>query len=295
MNTAKEITGVLSGIVMEDIMDKNTLINEIINYVKTSEGNFIGENTAIRPDIIGLKLFDDPLVGFADANDPCFKELKNDGIIGSNFMLPEEWNEKAITVISMFFPFTEKIRNANKENMDWPSPEWLHGRIEGQAFISRTCNYLKEYLENAGYKTIFPGGDSRFSQKSPMETDVNDERYFTSNWSERHVAYISGLGTFGLSKGLITAKGTAGRLGSLITEVYFEPDKRKYKKIYEYCSLCGKCAGNCPSRAITTEHGKLHVKCNIFLETVKEKHNPRYGCGKCQVNVPCEHGIPFLV
>ena len=36
-----------------------------------------------------------------------------------------------------------------------------------------------------------------------------------STWSERHVAYVSGLGTFGLSGGLITAKGQAVRLGSV--------------------------------------------------------------------------------
>ena len=40
---------------------------------------------------------------------------------------------------------------------------------------------------------------------------------YASNWSERHVAYVCGLGTFGC-QGLITSKGLAGRFGSIITD-----------------------------------------------------------------------------
>jgi len=37
-----------------------------------------------------------------------------------------------------------------------------------------------------------------------------------SNWSERHVAFIAGLGTFGLSRSLITPLGTAAGLAVLL-------------------------------------------------------------------------------
>jgi epoxyqueuosine reductase len=115
---------------------------------------------------------------------------------------------------------------------------------------------------------------------------------FTSNWSERHVAFVCGLGTFGLSKGLITPKGVAGRFASIITELYLPPDKREYEDIYEYCSMCGKCAKNCPANAITIENGKNDYACFAFLKKTSEKYKPRYGCGKCQVGVPCESRIP---
>jgi epoxyqueuosine reductase QueG len=273
-------------------MDKKTLINEIINYVDTSENNYVQEQIALKPELTGLKIFDEPLVGFADINDVYFDKLKETEVVGSHFMLPREWNDEARTVISIFFPFTRTIKDSNKKGSGCPSQEWLHGRIEGQKFINGTCNYVKLYLEKNGCKTIAPCIDKRFSAKSLVTADTNDEKYYTSNWSERHVAYICGLGTFSLSKGLITSKGIAGRFGSLITSGPFEADKRNYTEIYEYCSMCGRCVRNCPAQAITKEHGKVHALCNAFVEVTKAKYRPWYGCGKCQVNVSCENRVP---
>lgn len=123
-------------------------------------------------------------------------------------------------------------------------------------------------------------------------SEDNNILNFTSNWSERHIAFVCGLGTFGLSKGLITNKGISGRFGSIITELYITPDKRQYDDIYEYCTMCGACGRNCPASAISVEKGKDHKACFAFLEKTREKHAPRYGCGKCQVKVPCEGSLP---
>lgn len=56
--------------------------------------------------------------------------------------------------------------------------------------------------------------------------------------------------------------------------------------------LRGKCAVNCPANAISLDKGKDHSKCHGFLLKTAEKFKPRYGCGKCQVAVPCECRIP---
>jgi epoxyqueuosine reductase QueG len=273
-------------------MDRNTLIAEIIKYTHTSENNYVPQRLALKPELAGLRLFDEPLVGFARAADGYFTKLKRDTVIGDHFLLPADWNNEAKTVISIFFPFTREIKDSNKNDPGWPSLEWFHGRIEGQSFISEACKHFCLYLEKHGFKTVAPCIDQRFSTKSSRTSDKKNEGYYTSNWSERHVAYICGLGTFGLSKGLITSKGVAGRFASLITSEYFEPDTRSYTEIYEYCNLCGSCVRNCPVHAITVEHGKIHAVCSAFLERTKEKHKPWYGCGKCQVNVSCENGIP---
>jgi epoxyqueuosine reductase QueG len=274
------------------ILDRDTLIHEIIKYAAASADNYVGEQAALKPELAGLKLFDEPLVGFADAADSYFYKFKADAAIGNNFMLPREWNDEAKTVISIFFPFTRRIKESNRNDPGWPSPEWLHGRIEGQSFIGGACGYIQSYLEDHGFKTVVPCIDQRFSSKSPVTTDRRNEKYYTSNWSERHIAYVCGLGTFGLSKGLITSRGIAGRFGSLITSGYFAPDTRSYMGIYEYCNSCGRCVRNCPVQAISLEHGKIHAVCSAFLELTKQKHKPWYGCGKCQVNVSCENGIP---
>lgn len=39
---------------------------------------------------------------------------------------------------------------------------------------------------------------------------------------------VCGLGIFGLSKGLITSKGIAGRFGSIVTELQIIPNEREY-------------------------------------------------------------------
>ena len=126
-----------------------------------------------------------------------------------------------------------------------------------------------------------------------METEKTGEdiRYIPS-WSERHAAFACGLGTFGLSKGLITEKGVCGRFGSIITDLELPPDERNYKEVYEYCNMCGVCITHCPVNAISLDKGKNSSLCSKFLDEVREKHAPRYGCGKCQVSVPCESGIP---
>ncbi|KOA18561.1 4Fe-4S binding domain protein [Clostridium homopropionicum DSM 5847] len=72
-----------------------------------------------------------------------------------------------------------------------------------------------------------------------------------------------------------------------------EPDRRDYENIYEYCSMCGKCVKNCPANAISLIYGKSHDACSDFLDKTAEKYKPRYGCGKCQINVPCESNIPM--
>ena len=57
------------------------------------------------------------------------------------------------------------------------------------------------------------------------------------------------------------------------------------------CSGCGACIRRCPVNAITPR-GKEHPPCSDFLDETKIRFAPRYGCGKCQVQVPCMSGIP---
>jgi len=147
-------------------------------------------------------------------------------------------------------------------------------------------------LEKDGFAALSPMVDPRLSRHSPLTADKTEQGFYTSNWSERHTAYAAGLGTFGLSKGLITRKGVAGRFLSVITAAVFQPDARPYTGIYDYCNNCGVCSANCPASAISKEKGKNHYLCSEFLESTRAKHAPRFACGKCQVKVPCEEKAP---
>ncbi|MDR1059546.1 MAG: 4Fe-4S binding protein [Treponema sp.] len=273
-------------------MEKQVFEGALKEYTRNNPGNQVAAEIALRPDLAGMRIFEEPLTGYAAAGDPYFDELRKPEAVGPHFLAPEAWLEGAETVISLFFPFTERVRAANRASMDWPADEWLHARIEGQAFQNEICRFAVELLGKAGFSAAAPMIDPRFSTGNPVTADKSRQDFYSSNWSERHAAYACGLGTFGLSRGLITRRGIAGRFISLITSAPFEPDKRGYSGIYEYCIRCGACARNCPAGAISMEGGKRHPPCSAFLDTTTAKYKPRYGCGKCQVKVPCEAGIP---
>lgn len=227
-----------------------------------------------------LKLFDTPLICVASASDPLFDRLKEPEVVGRNHLLPVEWLEGAKSVISYFLPFSQAVREANRKQ-GVAATEWLYGRIEGEQLNAALRAHIVQKLQDSGCQAVAPANDERL---------VIKER--RSNWSERHVAFVAGLGTFSLSRSLITARGSAGRFGSVIVDLELEPTPRAYSAVDEYCTKCGACILRCPPLAIS-EAGKDNAVCSDYLDRVLAKYRPRYGCGKCQTGVPCEYQIPL--
>ncbi|MCC2864736.1 4Fe-4S binding protein [Anaerovorax odorimutans] len=270
----------------------NVLEAKLTDFVCQASGNYINEENAITKDLIGLRIYDAPLIGAAPVSDVLFEALKKPEAIGEHFMLPKDWMPEGRTVLSFFLPYTEAVKLANARDGREPAPEWLHGRIEGQSFLTEACAYLKDTIEHMSGTVIVPTWDPRFwKSETPKGVEFPDYE-FTSNWSERHIAFVCGLGTFGLSRGLITKAGIAGRFASLVTDLAFEPVPREYDGLYDYCTNCGACIRRCPVNAISFKTGKAHEPCASFLDYTEEAYAPRYGCGKCQTGVPCESGIP---
>jgi len=269
------------------------IIDSTSSFVFASPENRIGPDDAMREDLVGLQLFDAPIFAIGDAADLLFARLKEPGVVHPDLLLPDDWLAGARRVISYFLPFTRAVKTANAADLSRPCDEWLHGRIEGQMFISQLGKYICAQLRAAGYAAVAPGVDERIKMLGP----------FASNWSERHAGFICGLGTFSLSKGLITAKGVAGRIGSVITDCELPVTTRAYIGLYEYCNFCGKCEANCPVDAIDSSRGmdraKAHPPCKTFLDEMLSQsprgksQRRRYGCGKCQVDTPCQDGIPL--
>ncbi len=251
----------------------NRIADSLKVYVQESSHNLVKE-------LDNMTIYDEPIIGVASAKDPLFLKLKDIDAIGPHHMTPREWLPNAKSVISYFLPFSLKVRSTNRMDDNLPSTEWLYGRIEGEKFNNKVRSFLHAKLIDMNAMALVPDHDSRYKSI--------DRR---SNWSERHVAYISGLGTFSLAKNLITEKGCAGRFGSIVTDLEINPTQRAYEEIYEYCNDCGACIKRCPASAITKD-GKEHDPCDIFLTDIKEQFSPRYGCGKCQTAVPCEYRIP---
>lgn len=251
-------------------------------------------NTVDVPGVGITEIYEEPLIGFASASDGLFEKYRNKEAIGAEFMGPCEWLPGAKAVVSLFLPFTEQVRESNRKNPSDPSAEWLYARIEGQEFIGRYMASLKRFLEDKGIAACVPSSDERFDKKIEMTlSGLRPDFHADSRWSERHAAYACGLGTFGLSKGLITEKGMAGRFASVIISEETEPTMRQYTGIYDYCINCGACAKRCPVNAISLKRGKNNLTCHLHVQKMGKKYSPRYGCGKCQVGVPCEHRRPL--
>lgn len=273
-------------------MDNAVLLAKATDFLLSCHLNTISDEDAMRPDLVGMQIYDAPIMAVADAADPLFETLREKTVVHPEHMLPGNFLPGARRVVSFFLPFTERVKAANAADIRRPVAEWMHARVEGAQMQAAFGDFLVDALTAEGYHAVVPLVDARFKML---------EKY-RSNWSERHIAYICGLGTFGLSKGLITAKGVAGRFISVITDCDLAVTQRAYTDVYGYCTRCGLCAKHCPIRCIDTDAhphlAKAHPPCDKYVTSMKKmpplgkSRKPRYGCGKCQVATPCQDGIP---
>jgi len=274
--------------------------------------NFIHENEQNRRTQLDHGIYwDEPLVGFASGMDPLFSEYKN--IIGSFHLTPREiilaaLKEKGkglllsemeqISVISWILPTAEDTRKSNRKEEQFPSKLWAYTRDFGEACNSALKKHVIGFLEDLGHVAVAP------TLLTSFQYSRNEKVGWASPWSERHVAYACGLGTFSLNDGLITPKGIAVRIGSAVTLLKLTPSEKKYRHYKENClqfrnEKCGKCIPRCPAGAIT-EKGHDKDKCREYInsEPMKAKRseyglqNPPPACGLCQTRVPCEFEIP---
>jgi epoxyqueuosine reductase QueG len=272
-------------------MNMPALKEYILEFQENDASNRITADIAKKPEYVGRKIHEGVICGVAAAGDPVISSLKAGRGANIDMMQPEEWLPGSKSVISFFMPIARWITDENAGG-NWPSDAWLHGRIEGQASSDKAVSALADKLRREEHEVVIPTHDPRL--KIFMKFAGYPKSLYTANWSERHVAFAAGLGTFGLSRGIITELGMAGRFMSIVTTLAIEPTPRPYSDLLEYCSKCGACIRACPSGAISLEHLKNHDICDAYLVKIRQKEEPYYGCGKCQCGMPCSFGIPDM-
>jgi len=277
-------------------MSGNRIKELIADFIATSPANTMGTEA-------GEPAWEGALVGFASGADPIWQQYKE--YIGAFHWTPwevftqyrpeEAARPEELTVVSWVLPQRQVVRRANRRAKKYPSEEWARIRVFGEEFNVALRRHLVQSLEQAGRAAIAP-------MLVPNWTIVQSQRFsYASSWSERHAAHAAGLGTFGLCDGLITAAGKALRAGSVVARIAVDPTPRPYAHHRAYClhfaeGTCGQCIDRCPVGAIT-EAGHDKEKCRehlvrsrVYVE--KTYKFVGYGCGLCQVGVPCEAGIP---
>jgi epoxyqueuosine reductase QueG len=242
----------------------------------------------------GDPYFDAPLVGVAAAADPLFDRYKT--VIGPFHRTPRELLVGAASVVCWVLPISRPVRESNRHERALPSIAWAQTRSFGEEFNSALRRHVVAWLEERGHEAVAPALAADWYR-------VDDPRVgFASTWSERHAAYAAGLGTFSLNDGLITERGIAHRLGSVITTLALEPTCEDRPGVRDNClfyddGICTTCVDRCPAGAISAS-GHDKALCNAYLEgTIRPAvaeawGTPIPGCGLCQTRVPCEHRIP---
>jgi len=147
-----------------------------------------------------------PLIGVSDGDDPLYEEIRQD--IGPFHWTPRKifslaFPEQSVppgglSVIVWALPQTRATLTDQRKETSLPSRRWAKNRRYGEEINRLIRTRLAAALTAAGHPAVAPVA-------SPLwRLETSARRGEASRWSERHAAWVSGLGTFGLCDGLIT-------------------------------------------------------------------------------------------
>jgi epoxyqueuosine reductase QueG len=255
---------------------RGTIHNEIRRFVAAR-----GREKAVRT------AWEEPLLGIAAAQDPLFARLKQ--AVRPTHSLPDDLLPGARTVIVYFLPFAAAVPRSNRRGRH-ASREWAAAYVETNQLIGDLNGRLAAVLKQAGFRCACPPPTHNFDTETLM-----------SDWSHKHVAYIAGLGTFGVHHLLITERGCAGRFGSLVTDAVLAPDTRPRGEycLHKHNGTCRVCVKRCPSGALAfdtmgvplLDRHRCYAFCLENAELFKDEGLADV-CGKCSVAVPCARANP---
>ncbi|GAV23433.1 epoxyqueuosine reductase [Carboxydothermus pertinax] len=220
-----------------------------------------------------------PLIGYASCQNPLFLKLKE--VANPEHLMPQDLLPGAKTAVAIFLPYTREIIESNKEGL-YPSELWAKAYVKTNKLLWRIITKIKEELQTLGYNA-----------EGLMPTYQFDKKILKAIWSHKHVAYIAGLGTFGLNNLLITPLGSGGRFASFVTDL--ELPANKTLTPYLQCDRekgCTYCLDICPVGALKDDNTafdrqRCYAWCVQCGEVFKDSF-PVEICGKCATG-PCAY------
>lgn len=224
-------------------------------------------------------IWEEPIVGFADANSQYISNLKN--VVVDCHYLPSDYLKKPKIIVSYFLPFKREVGKSNNFK-GLTSEKWANAYKITNKIAQEINKYIICKLEKRGYRCA-----------NPTDIGVFDYNILKSKWSQRHIAYAAGIGTFGINNMLISDKGSCGRYFSIVTDLDVEPDKpiKEERCKYKIDKTCGVCVKKCEVGALTYESFD-RFKCSKNCK----KNVEIFGvdvCGKCVVELPCSYRNPI--
>lgn len=221
-----------------------------------------------------MPFYREPLLGTADTDNSCIKRLKD--IVHPNHLLPEDILPGCRSVVAYFLPFKEDIVRENRQGRS-AARLWAEVYIATNSLLQKIAEAMRDRLAVEGFRCAWEKPTHNF-----------DEDLLMSFWSHKHLAFACGLGRFGKNHLLITERGCAGRLGSLVTDFQLESKYVEDTPFYSCPEGCTYCAKHCPAGALG-EGGIDRKACyRILLEN--DRLYPDLDlcdvCGKCSTG-PC--------
>ena len=198
--------------------------------------------------------------------------------------LPSDLLSEAETVIAYFIPFTKETVTSNSKGK-FASKQWAQSYTETNKLIIDLNSALTDMLKKHS-----------FLAATTLPTHNFDEAKLVSIWSQKHVAYIAGLGKFGLHHMLITEKGCCGRLGSIITNAKITPTPINPEEfcLYKLDGSCGVCIKKCALKVLKIDEfdkQACYRKC-LRNATMYADLGVTDVCGKCVAMTPCSFSNP---
>lgn len=216
-------------------------------------------------------LYRTPLLAFSRADDEGYTRLKQ--IIGPWHQTPDELLPGAKSVISYFVPFTRQVADQPKDYLDG-APLWGEAYVVINAYFDQINKALSDYFAEQGFLSV-----------SIKSTHTYDPADMKSAWSHRHAAVISGLGVFGVNRMLLTAKGSVGRIGTLLTTADCTGWEPQARYMGPACPDCGLCIKACPVNALSAERfDKFACQDELNKNDANQRATTGYTadvCGKC--------------
>ena len=247
----------------------------------------LGAYVAQRPDQAGVRdIWRRPILVTAKV-DERFEALRE--MVVPDHGMPADLLPTAKSVVVFFVPFKPEL-SAENAGGKFPARSWGEAYVNTNDLINDASAHLSGMLQKAGYACAGMPATHNFSP---------DE--LISRWSHKHLAYLAGLGRFGVNYQLITPKGASGRLGSFVTEA--ELGDHPLTDMAEHClhkrgEDCLACVKACPVNALTPD-GFDRFRCWDRLlfnrnkrDTFNDLPESTHVCAKCQVGMPCAHAIP---
>lgn len=239
-------------------------------------------DACIAEDLTGTgapSLWGTPIVRYADAQGAPVRRLRE--VVVPGHYMPEDFLPAPTVILSYYLPLRREIGKSNIAG-DMASAQWAGAYLATNALAARVGSALAGRIRALGHRAAVP-----------ENIGIISDTVLMSRWSQRHIAWAAGHGTFGLNNLLISDAGCCGRYYSLVTDLPIAPDAplQAERCLYKRDGTCGVCARRCVAGALTPD-GFDRAACYAACLKNDAIHPGADVCGKCAVGLPCAHACP---